>query len=43
MFSTHLDNFLPLSSDLRLLSANSFSLEGLKFKFVVREKVYLYK
>ena len=27
MFSTRLDNFLPFSSNLKLLSANSFSLE----------------
>ena len=26
MFSTHLDNFLPFPSDLKLSSANSFSL-----------------
>ena len=27
VFSTPLDNFLPFSSNLKLLSANSFSLE----------------
>ena len=27
VFSTHLDNFLPFSSNLKLSSANSFSLE----------------
>ena len=27
VFSSHLDNFLPLSSNFKLLSANSFSLE----------------
>ena len=27
MFSSHLDNFLPVSSDLKLSSANPFSLE----------------
>ena len=30
VFSTHLNNFLPLSSKLELSSANSFSLEGSK-------------
>ena len=30
VFSTRLDNFLPLSSNLELLSANSLSLEGSK-------------
>ena len=30
VFSTHLDNFLPFSSNLKLLSANSFSLEEFK-------------
>ena len=30
MFSTHLDNFLPFPSNLKLLSANSFSLEESK-------------
>ena len=30
VFSTHLDNFLPLSSNLKLSSANSFSLEESK-------------
>ena len=31
VFSTRLDNFLPFSSNLELSSANSYSLEGLKF------------
>ena len=31
VFSTHLENFLPLSSDMTLLSANSFSLDESKF------------
>ena len=30
VFSTHLENFLPFSSNLKLLSANSFSLEEFK-------------
>ena len=30
VFSTRLENFLPLSSDLKLSSASSFSLEGSK-------------
>ena len=30
MFSTHLENFLPLSLNLELLSVNSFSLEKSK-------------
>ena len=30
VFSTHLDNFLPFSSDLKLSYANSFSLEESK-------------
>ena len=30
VFSTHLDNFLPFSSNLKLSSANSFSLEESK-------------
>ena len=30
MFSTHLDNFLPFLSSLKLSSANSFSLEESK-------------
>ena len=30
MFSTRLDNFLPFSSNLKLSSANSFSLEESK-------------
>ena len=30
VFSTHLKNFLPFSSNLRLLSTNSFSLESPK-------------
>ena len=36
VFSTHLDNFLPFSSNLKLSSANSFSLEESKiFRLVV--------
>ena len=31
MFSTYWENFLPFSSSLKLLSANSFSLEESKF------------
>ena len=31
VFSTHLDNLLPFSSNLKLLFANSFSLEESKF------------
>ena len=30
VFSIHLDNFLPFLSNLKLLSANSFSLEESK-------------
>ena len=30
VFSIHLDNFLPFSSNLKLLSADSFSLEESK-------------
>ena len=30
MFSTHLENFLPLSMNLKLSLANSFSLEEFK-------------
>ena len=31
MFCTHLENFLPFSSNLKLSSANSFSLKNLSF------------
>ena len=31
VFSTHFEKFLPFSSNLKLLSANSFSLEESKF------------
>ena len=30
VFSSHLENFLPFSSNLKLTSANSFNLEGSK-------------
>ena len=35
VFSTHLDNFLPFLSDLKLLSANSFSWEESKICHLV--------
>ena len=35
VFSTHLDNFLPFSSYLKLSSANSFSLEESKICHLV--------
>ena len=35
VFSTHLDNFLPFSSNLKLSSANSFSLEESKICHLV--------
>ena len=35
VFSTHLDNFLPFLSNLKLLSANSFSLEESKICLLV--------
>ena len=35
VFSTCLDNFLPFSSNLKLLSANSFSLEESKICHLV--------
>ena len=38
MFSTHLENFLPFSSNLILSSANSFSLK-LYIKFVIWERI----
>ena len=34
MFFTHLDNFLPFSSNLKLSSANSFSLEESKICYI---------
>ena len=37
-FSTHSENFLPFSSNLKLSSAEYFSLEGLKFVVWVRVK-----
>ena len=39
MFSTHLDNFLPFSSNLKLSSANSFSLEESKICLLVMGKL----
>ena len=38
VFSTHLDNFLPFSSNLKLSSANSFSLEESKICRLVMGK-----
>ena len=35
VFSTHFDNFLPSSSNLKLSSANSFSLEESKIRRLV--------
>ena len=37
LFSIHYENFLQVSSNMKLLSANSFSLDGLKF--IVLERV----
>ena len=40
VFSTRLENFLPFSSNLKLSSANSFSLEACQFcHLVVWERV----
>ena len=36
VFSTHLGNFLPFLSNLKLSSANSFSLEESKFCHLVK-------
>ena len=40
MFSTCLENFLPFSSNLKLSSANSFSLEASNINFVGWERVH---
>ena len=37
VFSTHMENFLPFSSTLKLLSATSYSLE--EFKIFLGEKI----